>query len=208
LLVFAIAAAVAFEFYLVLPRQAFEMRRTREQVLIERGEQYKRAIQIFVRRNRRYPISVEELEDTMGQRTLRHRYADPMTGTDQWRWVHVAPNGILIDSVVAQAQRQADLGLEKDPSSTSSPSTVTGNGMPTGQPIAGVASLAEAGSILIYNGRQKYNEWEFTYDLTKDLTMMGLGIGGTPGTQGRGAAPGVQSPGGQQGEPPAAQPVP
>jgi hypothetical protein len=194
LLVFALAAAVALEFYLTLPRQSFEMRRTREQVLIQRGEQYKRAIQLFVRRNRRYPISVEELEDTMGQRTLRHRYADPMTETGQWRWVHVGPGGILIDSLVNETAEKGDLGLGNSQPAATPASQFTGSAMPTGQPIAGVASLADVRSILIYNGREKYNEWEFTYDILKDLTMTGgFGIGGTPGSQGAGAAPGVQA---------------
>ena len=50
LLVFAMAAAVAIMLYLELPRVAFEAQRSREQLLIERGEQYKRAIQLYFRK--------------------------------------------------------------------------------------------------------------------------------------------------------------
>ncbi len=41
--------------------------------------------------------------------------------------------------------------------------------------IAGVASKYEADSIKIYNERQKYNEWEFIYDYTKDKRRMAAG---------------------------------
>lgn len=43
--------------------------------------------------------------------------------------------------------------------------------------IAGVASTAEAESIMVYNDRTKYNEWEFVYDFRKDPLKMGqLGL--------------------------------
>jgi hypothetical protein len=54
-----------------------------------------------------------------------------------------------------------------------------------GPGIAGVASTLEADSIKIYEEHQKYNEWEFIYDMAKDRTGMGnrnTGIG-TPVNQ-------------------------
>jgi hypothetical protein len=52
-----------------------------------------------------------------------------------------------------------------------------------GAGIAGVASKAEAPSIIIYNERDRYNEWEFIYDMRKDRMMVGPAgtIGGQPG---------------------------
>jgi hypothetical protein len=100
LLVFVMAAAIAISLYYAMPRVAFESQRDKEQTLIDRGEQYKRAIQLYVRQNRRWPAKVEDLESTNGKRYLRRRYVDPMTGKDEWRPVHVGPNGVLMDSLV------------------------------------------------------------------------------------------------------------
>jgi len=55
LLVFVMAAAVAITLYRELPRVAFEAQRNKEELLIERGEQYSRAIQLYVRKWKKYP---------------------------------------------------------------------------------------------------------------------------------------------------------
>lgn len=99
LLIFAMASIVAISLYFALPRVAFESQRDKEQTLIDRGEQYKRSIQLFVRKNKRWPAKVEDLENTNGIRYLRRRYVDPMTGKDEWRLIHVN-NGILTDSLI------------------------------------------------------------------------------------------------------------
>ena len=100
LLIFVLAAAVAISLYRELPRVAFEAQRNKEEMLIQRGEQYTRAIQLFVRKIKRYPATIEELEGTNQVRFLRRRYTDPMTGKDEWRVVHVGPGGVFLDSVV------------------------------------------------------------------------------------------------------------
>ena len=90
-------------------------------------------------------------------------------------------------------------------------------GLQIGGGIAGVASTVERTGIKIYNEKEKYNEWEFLYDLTKDKTGAGAALGaagiqqqqqgiqGLPGQQqqptqspfgqpGIGAQPGVNTP--------------
>jgi len=99
LLIFAMAAAIAVMLYVELPRVAFEKQRDREQVLIERGEQYKRAIQLYFRKFKNYPPSIEALENTNNVRYLRRRYKDPLTGKDEWRLIHVGPGGVFTDSL-------------------------------------------------------------------------------------------------------------
>lgn len=99
LLVFLMAAVLAITLYLQLPRVAFQVQRQKEQLLIERGEQYKRAIQVFFRTNNRYPAEIKDLENFNNRRFLRHKFIDPMTGKDDWRLVHVN-NGVLTDSVL------------------------------------------------------------------------------------------------------------
>jgi hypothetical protein len=105
LVVFLLAAAVAFTLYQEMPRAAFESARDKEQLLIDRGNQYKRAIEVFYAVNKRYPTELKDLENTNEKRYLRHRYKDPMTGSDQWRLIHT--NGtMLTDSLVQKPPAQ------------------------------------------------------------------------------------------------------
>jgi hypothetical protein len=99
LLVFVMAAAVAIMLYRELPRIAFEAQRNKEDLLIERGEQYTRAIQLYVRKFKKYPIKIEDLEETNQIRFLRKRYIDPMTGKSEWRMIHMGPGGVFTDSL-------------------------------------------------------------------------------------------------------------
>jgi hypothetical protein len=65
LLVFLMAAAIAISLYLQIPRVAFQAQRQKEQLLIERGEQYERAIQLFVKATGHYPAKLDDLEVRM-----------------------------------------------------------------------------------------------------------------------------------------------
>ena len=76
LLVFLMAATIAITLYLEIPRVAFKAQRQKEQLLIERGEQYKRAIQLFVRVNGRYPGDLKDLENFNNRRFLRHKFIE------------------------------------------------------------------------------------------------------------------------------------
>jgi hypothetical protein len=102
--VFVLAAVVAITLYMELPRVAFESQRTKEQLLIDRGNQYKRAIQLFYRKNKRFPTTMDELEKFQEVRYLRQKYKDPMTGKAEWRIIHVGPGGQLTDSLVTKQQ--------------------------------------------------------------------------------------------------------
>src|SRR2546429_9585940 len=95
LLVFLLAAPIAISLYMELPRVAFETQRNRELLTVDRAQQYQRAIQLFVRANKRYPSKIEDLETFNDKRYLRHRFKDPLTGKDDWRFVPVGPNGML-----------------------------------------------------------------------------------------------------------------
>lgn len=107
LLVFAMAAALAWVLYMELPRLAFEAQRNKEELLVERGEQYIRGVEMFVRKNKKLPQTIEELEQTNGTRFLRRRYVDPLTGKDEWRVIHADASGKMTDSLV---QKQAKPG--------------------------------------------------------------------------------------------------
>jgi hypothetical protein len=102
LMVFLMAAIISIMLYRQLPRVAFESQRDKEELLIERGEQYKRGIQLYFIAYKKYPTKMEDLEDTNHKRYLRRRYIDPMTGKDEWRLIHVNGAGLLTDSLVTK----------------------------------------------------------------------------------------------------------
>jgi hypothetical protein len=99
LIVFVLAAAIAIMLYRELPVAITEGQRQREQLLIDRGGQYERAIQLYFRSRKTYPPSLDALENTNNMRFLRRRYVDPFTGKADWRLLHMGPAG-PIDSLV------------------------------------------------------------------------------------------------------------
>ena len=300
LTVLFLSALMVVSLLRVLPRAAFETQRDREEDLMFRGKDYSRAIQLYFRKFRKFPARIEDLENTNQIRFLRRRWIDPMTGTDEWRFLHIGPAGVLVDSVL---QAPPAVGGAAGPGGTPAPAgTVGGPGSPAmlgavgtttggqpasgfgqgssgfGQPssgfgqsggfgqqparpglpgptpgpgvptsgfnpqlggtqtglpttvgiattvggttsgfitpatpgaasfgtgIAGVASKSEKKSIRLYNGRQKYNEWEFVYDFRRDPVLMNQaqqGIPGQTGVPGTPGQPGVMQPG-QPGQP-------
>jgi type II secretory pathway pseudopilin PulG len=79
---------------------AFSIRRDREEELIHRGVQYTRAIREFTKKTGRYPMRLEELDNTDGRRFLRKHYKDPITGKD-FKLVHMVDVQISGSSPVA-----------------------------------------------------------------------------------------------------------
>ncbi len=100
LIVFVFAAIVAISLYMEMPVAAFEAQRQREQLLVDRGDEYARAVKLFVRKTGHYPASIKDLEDTNRMRFLRHEFVDPFTGKSDWRLLHAGPGGMLLDSKV------------------------------------------------------------------------------------------------------------
>ena len=110
LLVFAMAAAVGIMLYMELPRLVFETQRVKEQDLIDRGEEYRRAIQLYVRRFKKYPASLDDLEKADNIRFLRRRYPDPMTGSEEWRLIHIDNAGRYTDSLIHKPPSEDEEG--------------------------------------------------------------------------------------------------
>jgi type II secretory pathway pseudopilin PulG len=79
------------------PRIAQQIKRDKEEEMIHRGKDYATAVKRFVHKNGgRYPVSVEQLENTNHIRFLRKKYVDPMTGDSDWKMVHVGEAEIKI----------------------------------------------------------------------------------------------------------------
>jgi hypothetical protein len=149
LLVFVMAAAISITMFIEVPRIAFESQRAREQMAIDRGLQYKRAIQLFYRKYQTFPQTLDDLETTRNIRFLRHRYLDPLTGKE-WRLLHVGPAGQLTDSLVQppaplpgsttgsgpnSGQSSFQIGPSQTPGSSQTASTQSANPTNPSQPV-------------------------------------------------------------------------
>ncbi len=139
LIVFLMAASVALMLYMQMPRVGFESMRDKEDLLIQRGEQYKRGIQLYFIAFKKYPSKIEDLENTNNKRFLRRRYVDPMTGKDEWRIVHVNGAGLLTDSLVQKMPSPTD-----DKSKTDNASNTGASGTQTAPEVN--AAVLQRGS--------------------------------------------------------------
>lgn len=214
----------------VAPLIAFQIKRDREAELIHRAAQYRRAVRRMTKQTGRYPITLDDLENTNGLRFLRRRYKDPITGRE-FRLLHLGDittavtganqnplgNGAAGDaSSPTQQDSTATPGAQNPqsppagatpgtPAAPGSPSTNQSGNQPTGGGlIVGVVSTSKKKTIREFNGKSHYNEWLFFYDPSYDLPYEVKGP--TPLTRPPASLQGLQgSPGSSPGQP-AAQP--
>lgn len=173
-------------------------RREREAELVFRGEQYKRALELFQRRNGPgvTPPSVEALVEG---RFLRREFKDPITG-DDFRLLRqgMASETPAGNSQSGQGGTPGQNGRGSTPVPTGrgglGPSGSSSPGFASGG-IVGVASTSTQESLLIYNGRTRYNEWDFTFVQQTQAAGGSPGEAGGPG--GPGGPPGVPGVGGR-----------
>ena len=148
--------------------------REKEEELVFRGTQYARAIGLYQRRfANASPPSLDVLID---QRFLRTKYKDPMTADGEFQLLYLTPN---------QPGSSAGAGPGQTPQTPASNLTTArvSATQPTGG-IIGVASKSTETSLRVYNGRTKYNEWQFIYLAT--TAQPGGGAQGAAGGSGAG----------------------
>ena len=208
IVVVLLLALVAIALTAAAPHVLTQGRREREEELIFRGEQYRRAIGLFNRKFGRLPLSLDELLYTSQLSFLRRAWPDPMSAKGEWRVIRVGPSGEMIGSVTGRAgpNPQALAGSGQGTSSTTQeqaqpppPAASASRSGPNPYPIIGVASTSTARSIRVYNDYQHYNEWEFIFDPVQDaLRNASAGTASQQGTSS--GQPGTQNP--QSGRPP------
>lgn len=165
LVVLLLLALVLVALSTAVPRFLTQGQRDKEEELIFRGQQYRRAVGLFYKKYGRYPRSMDDLLRFNDRSFLRRAFADPMTPEGKWRTIRVGPGGEFIGSV----NRPRLMG-----SSPVSPPPSPGRftEAPGTYPLAGVASRSPAPSIRVYQGRSYYYQWEFIYDPTEDARRL------------------------------------
>lgn len=185
---------------MALPAWRHAAQREKEEELIFRGEQYARAVALYQRKFAgAFPPSMEVLLD---QRFLRKAYEDPMVEDGEFRILYQTS---AVEAAGGSEQPAANnRGGQETGAAPRPPAGSLGSGTIAGARggIVGVVSRSEATSIKQYNGRDRYDEWQFVY---ADVTNQPGGVPGatTPGqaVPPVGIRPGATPPGGGFGQP-------
>lgn len=205
-------AVLSVMLMVALPTWRHLAQREKEAELIFRGEQYGRAIALYQRKLAGgLPASIDMLVE---QKFLRKKYKDPITGEDfvpvyansqagmaalQQGATPVAdgtprsgtapgPGGQVTTTTPGRSGGQVRVEVTRGDGTVQTRSTFSSTGAGTGNGIVGVMSKSKAQSIRLYNGRDRYDQWIFTYMSGQPQSMMAPG---QPGP--RGAGPGTQS---------------
>lgn len=104
MLVFVVllAALMLIALSVAAPIMAKQLQHDKEVESEHRAEQYVRAIRLYYRKNKTYPVSIEALENTNNVRYLRKQYIDPLTGKSDWRIIHVGENKTTVKGFFGQ----------------------------------------------------------------------------------------------------------
>ena len=168
-----------------LPAWRQQAQRQKEADLVFRGEQYARAIMLYMQKNERRPPP--NIDILVSQRYLRKKWKDPVTNKD-FCTVGVG----VVSSCAAPGSQMWQPGATPPP-----PAPVSPIQQGQGAGITGVRSESAATSIKVYEGQQRYDMWPF--DAQRALARSQRSLP---------AAPGQQQPGrGQPGQPGSGGPV-
>lgn len=144
------------------PRIAQQIQLQKEDELVRRGKDYATAVKRFVHKNGgRYPVSVEQLEDTNHIRFLRKRYKDPTTGESDWRMVHFGEAEIKIPAPNPGLNPSGNPGLQGSGNPGLGGNTGLANNTPVATPTgtapvlsSGVGGTVQAGAANPQQGGQ------------------------------------------------------
>jgi type II secretory pathway pseudopilin PulG len=145
----------------VLPLASTQAQRDKEDELIFRGFQYAEGIRIFRRRWGRYPNTLKEMYE-IRPRSIRKLWKDPITNSDTWGLVTLTTGAPLVGTTTAQPP---GAGTAPTPAPAPTPQPTPGFGAPpatTTGPVMGVYSLSRKKAFRLFNGRDVYNQWQFT----------------------------------------------
>jgi len=132
----------------VTPSVLTEGRREREQEAIWRGNQYVRAIQLYYRKNGRYPQTMDDLtKGSLEVHFLRKLYTDPTNTEDgSWRFIYVSPSGQLIGSVRFHSLQEMALKLNMAGAGQSLANPAAAATAATGQQGTGAGQQGQPGA--------------------------------------------------------------
>jgi type II secretory pathway pseudopilin PulG len=173
LLTMALAVAV--------PRMSRSIQRDKDLETMERGKQYRRAVQLYYRKFHAYPPSVDALVKTNEIRFLRKKYIDPVTGKDDWKPIMFGQNKVPIA-----------MGFFGQPLAAGS--SLAGIGPSGGNAMNGLGSGINGGLNSGFNGGSSnalFNSPGSTSNSSSSGTNDTSGTNGQTGTTGSSSATGT-----------------
>ena len=171
---------------MVVPAWTTWAKREKEAELIFRGEQFSRAIELYQRRFLgAYPTNLQMLVD---QKFLRKIFRDPITG-DEFRVL--TQGSIRATPIRGQSSNEPEnvtqiqsagslVQTTQTPTLDSQTRSLADEGVAAGDQeggIIGVVSTSTDVSVVLYNGRGRYDEWLFVYP--PQVTQSGTNIDST-----------------------------
>lgn len=154
-----------------LPTWSTAVKREKEAELVFRGMQYAEAIRVYQNRFQSLPTSLDQLVERK-PRSIRQLWKDPMTDDGEWEVIHATAGGRRGRQPPGrrgQSDRERD-GEEEESEEEQRdrdgrrPGTRGGEGQRVG-PITGVRSRSEEESLMIFDGEDTYDAWEFVIEL-------------------------------------------
>ena len=180
------------------PKMAMELKHDQEMETKHRADQYVRAIRLYYRKTQSYPPSIDVLtQQTNGQRYLRQKYLDPLTGKDDWRLIIVGQNKTKVKGLFGQDLPGLGGGLgsaagmqsSTDGSTGSSPSSAFGT-----SPTGGSSAFGSGSSSSFGSGSSSFGSGSSTPGQTGGLGSTGsTGSSGTTGSSGSSSGIGEQN---------------
>ena len=167
----------------MLPLWSTQIRREKEEELIFRGLQYAEAIRIFQNRFQRLPTKLDELVEVK-PRCIRQLWKDPMTEGGKWAVIYQGQGTPLVPLPGQPLVPPGQPGQPNGRAGTRQNTPVPGEGggeqpetVATG-PIIGVHSRSTKKSIETWDGKDEYDQWNFTFNL---ITGVGATVPLIPG---------------------------
>jgi type II secretory pathway pseudopilin PulG len=185
-----------------LPLWSRIIQHDKEEELIFRGLQYAEAIRVFHIRFQRAPVRLEELLEAK-PRCIRQLWKDPMSDDGKWKILYEgvpqAPG-----TVTPQVPGEGD-GDGKGPGDSgkgdtdSGPNAEDGSGDSEGSggsgflsteqkekltigPIEGVASKSHKRSAMVWFQQERYDQWQFRWQLVAQQKSVVIAVAGAPPT--------------------------
>jgi type II secretory pathway pseudopilin PulG len=155
-----------------LPMWSELIQRDKEEELISRGFQYVEAIRVFQNRFQRQPVRLEELIEVK-PRCIRRLWKDPMTDggsfqpifLNEGQQVGPTPVGPAPAPTPPPGPNSPPKNPPDDGGGVDQPLGPDGQPQAAGGPIVGVRSRSHKKSLLVFTGKEHYDEWRFTLDL-------------------------------------------
>jgi type II secretory pathway pseudopilin PulG len=201
-------ALMVISLAVAMPQVIKSIQRDHDLEAYQRGKQYRRAVQLYYRKFHAYPPNVDALVNTNQVRYLRKKYADPITGKEDWKPVLYGQNktptamGFFGQPLAGNASTIAGIGPSGGGGMAGLPGITSMGGGSTsafgGSSTSSFGSTGTSGSIFSSSGSDTSGSG--TSGSASSTTGAAGGSGGTSTSSGGSSSSGFGSSSDQSGQ--------